>query len=262
MMGRRFRAGARAGSKRLTVLCTIATGTHQELFATARPSFERFAAFHGFDLVVVDRDLCASRPPSWSKVVLIRELLETYDRVVWVDSDAVIVHPIGDIFDGIGRRTHLRLVVHRYLDLEVPNLGVMAILSSRWSKRFFARLWSAEQYVEHKWWENAAALELLGYDVDLPQRSTRRRTMDARRVDELDLSWNSVPIDPSPSPRIRHFPGMAQADRLLEMRHAASKAAELPVPADQMRHSRIDEEIGKFGLALLEDVSARRHRRT
>ena len=206
-----------------TVLCTIASGPHRELFELARPSFEVFSALHGYELFVSHDDLGAGRPPAWGKVVLLRKLLDSYDRVVWVDSDAVIVNPSADIFVGLSRWTPLGLVVHRYGGLEVPNAGVMAILSCRWAKRFLDRVWAAERFVNHKWWDNAAVIELLGYDVSSPQRSTRRQTLNRRRVRELDLAWNSIPGDCSGDPRIVHFPGMSQAERLAGMRLAATK---------------------------------------
>ncbi len=204
-----------------TVLCTIATGSHRELFQVAQPGLERFAAEHGYQLVVVhDDDISGGRPPAWGKVRFLRRLLDTHDRVVWVDADAVIVDPSGDIFAGVDRRTPLSLVVHRYDGLEVPNTGVMAFVSCRWSKRLLDRLWAAEHFIDHKWWENAAMIELLGYEVDDPRSSTRRASPDSSRINELDLSWNSIPTDPSPKPRIVHFPGMSQTERLTGMRAA------------------------------------------
>jgi hypothetical protein len=191
----------------------------------AQPGFEELAAAHSYELVVVhDDEISAGRPPAWGKVRLLRRLLDTYDRVVWVDSDAVIVDVKGDIFADVGRRTPLSLVVHRYSGLEVPNTGVMAIVSCRWSKRLLDRLWAAERFVDHKWWENAAMIEFLGYEVEEPKGSTRRASQDSRRVNELDLSWNSIPADPSPKPRIVHFPGMTQSERLTGMRTALMAA--------------------------------------
>jgi hypothetical protein len=208
-----------------TVLCTIATGPHRELFQVAQPGLEQLAAGHGYQMVVVhDDDISAGRPPPWGKVRLLRRLLDTHDRVVWVDSDAVVVDPSGDIFEGVDRRTPLSLVVHRYDGLEIPNTGVMAFLSCRWSKELLDRLWAAEGFIDHKWWENAAMIELLGYEVDDPRASTRRANADSRRIHELDLSWNSIPINQSPTPRIVHFPGMTQSERLTGMR-AALRAA-------------------------------------
>jgi hypothetical protein len=202
-----------------TALCTIATGAHRELFEVARPSFEAFAALHGYELIVcTDPEVSAGRAPSWGKVPLLTATLATHDRAVWVDTDAVIVDPSRDIFAAVTRRRPLGLVVHHYAGLEVPNAGVLAVRRSRWVIGLLRRLWNADRFVDHKWWENAALLEVLGYDVDDPRATSRRITRDARRVVELDPAWNSVPPDPAAAPNIVHFAGCSFDERLTGMR--------------------------------------------
>ncbi len=241
-------------SRRRTAVCTIATGPHVDLYEIARPGLEAFCRFHGHDLVAVQHDVSGGRPTSWGKLPLLRELLEVYDLVAWVDADAIIVDPRGDIFEHVNHRISMRVVVHRYDGLEIPNLGVMAFASTAWSKRFLSRLWNSEEFIDHKWWENAAALRLLGYDVDYPRRETRRFRVASIRVGELDNSWNSISQDPAVHPRIRHFPGMTQADRLVEMRRAADSAVgeslDLPTGPER-RPYRVDGATGNVGLAIL-----------
>lgn len=253
-MRERHGASSRGKSKPRTALCTIATGPHIHLFELARPGFELFSAANGYELVVVhDEMISAGRAPSWGKVVLLRELLEVYERVAWVDTDVVIVDPTSDICVGLNRRKPLRLVFHHYDGLEVPNAGVFAIKSCWWSKRFLTKLWNAERFIDHKWWENAAIIELLGYDVEAPRRSTRRNTFDGRRVGELDLSWNSIPGDSSPAPHIVHFPGMTQAERLISMT-AAAKVAALSFGVERSPATSLSitaDAVGARGLALL-----------
>lgn len=207
----------------LGVVCTLATGAHRELFEIARPGFERFAVAHRRDLVVGHDDVAGGRHPGWGKVPLLRELVDAYDEVVWVDADAVVLDPDPDPVAELARHQALGLVFHRYDGMEVPNFGVLTMRSCRWSKRFLERLWRAERYLEHPWWENAAVLEFLGYEVAWPRRETRRFTPDSLRVGRLDRSWNSIPVDPAPVPRIAHFPGMGHDARVAAMReHAAA----------------------------------------
>jgi hypothetical protein len=239
-------------SRRRTVVCTVATGPHEELYEISGPTFERFADHHGYDLIVAHHDLSADRPPSWSKVPLVRELLESYDRVVWIDADAIIVDPTGDILEATGFLRPLRVAVHRYDGLEIPNLGVIAMASTGWTKRFFDRLWSMDRYAQHRWWENAAALDALGYDVEDPRGDTRRPSVASRRVGELDRSWNSISLDPSARPRIVHFAGMSHADRLIEMRQTADLAAAgVEAPGGARRRAIVDDDIGRRGLTRL-----------
>lgn len=207
-----------------SALVTQAMGRHIELFEVARPSFEQFALRHGRDLVVADTDVSGDRHPNWGKVAVLREVLDAYDSAVWIDADAVVVDARADIAAGVPAWRAMALAAHRYGGLEVPNFGVVYLRSCRWSKRFLERLWQAERFIDHLWLENAAVLDLLGYDADQPQRGTRRWTADRARVHLLDRSWNSIPADPSPAPRIRHFPGMAHDERLRHMRAAAAVA--------------------------------------
>ncbi|HZQ26961.1 MAG TPA: hypothetical protein VFA94_04600 [Acidimicrobiales bacterium] len=203
-----------------SALCTLAIGPHRELFEIARPTFEAFAVRHGRDLVVGEDDVAGGRHPGWGKVALLRELLDAYGTVVWVDADAVVVDGRDDMAAAVRPWQDLGLVTHRYGGLEVPNFGVFVLRASRWSRRLVDRLWQDRRYVDHPWWENAALLDILGYDVGDPRPATRRRTVDSLRVGRLDLSWNSIPLDPAPRPRICHFPGMEHGDRLALMRAA------------------------------------------
>lgn len=204
-----------------TVVCTIAAGPHRDLNDIARPSLEAFAAQHDYDLVVSHDDHARGRPPAWGKVVLLRELLDSHARVVWIDADAIVVDGAADIFAGAVRHRPLRLVVHRYDGLEVPNTGVLTLTSGRWATRLLDRVWARERWIEHKWWENAAILDVLGYDVDRPQTGTRRLTRARGRVGELDPRWNSVASMPVAQPRIVHFAGASHADRLVGMQRIA-----------------------------------------
>jgi hypothetical protein len=235
---------------RRSAVCTLATGSHRELFEIARPGLEAYCARHGYDLVLAHHEMATGRPTSWSKVVLLRDVVESYDRVAWIDADAVVVDPTGDIFAGVGHLTPIRVVFHRYDGLEVPNLGVMAIASTSWSKRFLQRLWRSEQYVNHKWWENAAALELLGYDVREPRRETRRRRYASLRVGRLDGSWNSIPLDPADRPFISHFPGETH-DTRVRLMTAAAATSRIEVRSPGPTIVTMDAERGRSGLELL-----------
>jgi hypothetical protein len=63
-------------------------------------------------------------------------------------------------------------------------------------------------------------LRLLGYRLERPVRPARVSPWRAG-VGRLDLAWNSIPHDPSPTPVIAHFPGMTHSERLEAMRAVA-----------------------------------------
>ena len=206
-------------SRRRGVVCTLAVGEHAALLDQTRPSLESFAARHGRDLVVASADVAGGRPVGWGKLAVIRELLDRYDELVWVDADAVVIDGREDICRSLSLPRPVGLVFHRYDGLEVPNLGVIAIRSTGWTRALVEALWRGG-FEDHPWMDNAALLPLLGYEVGRPRAETRRRTMAGARVVRLDLAWNSIPACRVPRPRIAHFPGVAHEERRRLLREA------------------------------------------
>jgi hypothetical protein len=198
-------------------LCTIAHGDHRELLEIARPTFEKYADGNSYDLHIVEHRMVAHRPASWGKVVLLHELVQEYDLVLWVDSDALFVDPTRDVADELRPGRFLHLVAHRFGHERVPNCGVIAIRGGARSRRFLECVWNQDDLVQHEWWENAAVLRLLGYRLERPVRTARFSSWRAG-LGQLDLAWNSIPSDPSPDPVIAHFPGMSREARLDAMR--------------------------------------------
>ncbi|MDQ4041721.1 MAG: hypothetical protein M3141_08220 [Actinomycetota bacterium] len=187
------------------VLCSLAVGPQERLLRLARPGFVRYADRHGYDLDVRNRLLTDERPPPWSKILLVRELLETYDIVFWIDADAVIVDPRLDIATELGSRSFMGLVEHRYDDVAVPNTGVLVLRRDALAQEFLQAVWESADLVDHRWWENAAVMRQLGYRLDPPGPGAPTRFREATTF--LPKEWNSIHDDRAPRPRIRHYPG-------------------------------------------------------
>jgi galactosyl transferase GMA12/MNN10 family len=193
-------------------LCSIGAGPHVDLLALSGETFGWYAERHGYELELRTELLVPDRPPAWSKIPLIQGLLEDHDLVLWVDADAAIVDPTLDLADELGPRRLMGLVAHRYDGQVVPNCGVWALRRHRRVRRFLDELWANVAYLDHKWWENAALIEGLGYSVE-PRVEPIRRSRMRDRTQYLDRSWNSIAADPADRPRINHYPGRSQEQR-------------------------------------------------
>lgn len=202
-------------------LCTLGAGAHGELLDIAMPRLEEFATRHGYELVAHRRLLAPERPPSWSKVVALYELAASFERVVWVDADAVVVDPSVDLAAQLRPGRNLGLAVHRYDGNEVPNCGVWVLRGGRWARHFLERVWSCTDLIEHRWWENAAVLRLLGYTTTEPVARVAR-TAVWHRFQELDVAWNAVPVVYVERPRIVHLAGLDQSTRVRELSQLAA----------------------------------------
>jgi hypothetical protein len=90
-------AERRAGGRPTGVLVTGYFGPHQSLLPITLPTIRRHAERYGHNVVlarpVTDRRLHFD----FAKVVMMRGLLATYDVVVWVDGDSVVLDDAPDL---------------------------------------------------------------------------------------------------------------------------------------------------------------------
>jgi hypothetical protein len=206
-------------------LCSIGSGPHEALLAVSEPTFRAYAERHGYDLVT-STAAPPERPPAWAKVPLIRSTLDDHDLVLWIDADAVIVDGSEDIADALAPDAQLALVQHRRDDELIPNTGVMVWRSGEFARSLLDRMWAAKQYIDHPWWENAALLDALGYDVPRFTRldRLRRRRLRARPappgVHFLPGHWNWSYLDRAENPRIVHCLGVPVEQRLRDLQAA------------------------------------------
>ena len=210
------------------ILATMGLGRHQELLDVTRPSFERYATLHGYEVAVPEEDPAPERRHKhWAKVAFINRLLPTCDFLFWVDSDAAIVDPSVDIADVLHPRSFFGIVEHHYDGQSVPNTGVMVVRNSGRGRRFFQEMWTHTEFLETRWHDNAAVLTMFGYSFD-PEATPMycrpgRSTAWLRRSQFLGNEWNSLPQDMAESPRILHVTGTYPfEERLRRLRDAVS----------------------------------------
>lgn len=206
-------------------ICTLATGTHRRFLDVTVPTLDAYARHHGWASVISSEHLAPERPASWSKLRLVQELLGEFEFVFWVDADAIVVDIERDILDEVEPDADLWYASHpqeRDPDATVLNAGVFLARSSSFTTEFIDLIWSAEQYIEHNWWENAALLDLLGYSLEPPYPQTVVSPRQ-ERIGELSLDWNSVPgYCESENPAINHHARSDHDDfdrRVAELEH-------------------------------------------
>ena len=207
------------------VICSLATGAHRRLMAVSSPTLVAYARRWRWDVVLSTENLAADRPPSWSKVRLLLELLASYETVLWVDADALFVDLGRDILGEAPEGRDAYLVEHPQPEPGapiVPNAGVLLLRRRPYTLDLLHRIWAMTELVEHNWWENAAFLVVLGHSLDAPWPLVED-TADRAHFGFLDLAWNSVPdLCEAEHPMIRHH---ARADaRSFETRLAGMTA--------------------------------------
>lgn len=174
---------------------------HKEMLDIAFPSFKAFADLHGWDVYRCD-EIGSARPAPWYKVPVILELLESYDEVLFLGADTLIVDGREDMT--VPPEAWQALVEHHTGDGCVPNTDVW--LCRKPMIPVLKQIWEMEQWLMHGWWEQAALLELMGYNVWQPTRYLGNPTELYDRTYFLDNAWNVHKWDkPQPEhPKIQH----------------------------------------------------------
>ena len=211
----------------MKALCSIGAGPHEALLEISRPTFEAYARRHGYELIT-STESDPARPPAWSKVPMVREALASFELVLWIDADAVIVDGSEDVAETLADDRFLGLVRHG--EQQIPNTGVMLWRAGDRAAELLDRTWRGRRFMHHPWWENAALLHALGYDLPTALEPRRRRLLRRPRpfrlarpapllagVQFLPLEWNSVYLDRAAEPRIVHCVGVPVEQRARDM---------------------------------------------
>lgn len=193
--------------KERTILCSLATGSeHLEMLGLMAPTAAYYAQMHRMDCLLLplpDKRLEPERPPAWDKVVLIHHMLNLYETVIWIDADAIFCDPRKDIRTVLHTRTPMHMVAHRTGRRKIPNTGVWICRSLPKTFEMLHLIWNSTQYVNHRWWEQAALMDLIGYDTE--SASFRGVTPYTPHVRFIDREWNSRSSDCAANPIIYHY---------------------------------------------------------
>lgn len=186
----------------------------------------RYAARHGYEFrwpAVAP----APRPPAWHKIRILESLFDAgVEQVFWVDADAVIVRPDVAVHEMLPKDKDLGLVVHEVGGRIVPNTGVMLWRNSDWSRRLLRDIWSRDAFVRHRWWENAAFCDVLGYHAVLEQGEDRPDAERLAKIEPWPLAWNHLPgTTHCDTPIVRHYAGKSWENRLANMRADLAEGA-------------------------------------
>jgi hypothetical protein len=150
-------------TKQSICLTTYFDENYAEMGSICLKSMERYAKKFNIKIELMN-NFKSDRPPAWNKIKIVRKLLNKYDFVLWIDSDALFVRFDEDIRREIESGKDFYLVKHHLKSREAPNTGLFLIRNTAWSRSFLDKVWNSEKYIYHNFWENAAVIDLLGYN--------------------------------------------------------------------------------------------------
>ena len=142
------------------------------------------------------------RPPSWFKLELVRELLATNPRVLWIDCDALLVDQT-DIRLFFGIFDMADLLISR--DENGLNAGVMGWKSGGPANELLDKVEGLSgEFLNHLWWETAALNKLY----------QEGSWGSAQIIEAPKEAFNAYTSELCPATRILHFAGFPYDDRI------------------------------------------------
>lgn len=198
---------------------------HAEMAAHTMPLMRQYADRHGMQKYCAC--LNGGRPPSWMKIPYLIEGLDHFDRVLWMDADVVVVKHDENILDAVPEGAAQALVEHDTDRGPVPNCGVWVVTKAM--RPFLLAAWEGERFVHHCWWEQAAIVTQMGYDVTedadgLPLCTRVFATDLLRQTAFLPPRWNHHHADAGRTlePNFLHVTGYEnRVNSLIRLCHAA-----------------------------------------
>lgn len=176
------------------------------------PIMQEYALKYNIESALYELPLLG-RPISWSKIPIIHQLLTKYDLVVWLDSDVVIKDQSEDITLQCNDNNIQYLANHNVSGNNNPNCGVWLLKKDMIP--FLEKIWKMEKHIENCWWEQAALIEIMGYEVNYNSLTGNKVIFKDsnnelyKQTGKLDSKWNycEVDVDRSQNPLFLHFAG-------------------------------------------------------
>jgi hypothetical protein len=192
------------------VIATNVIGSQaQQQLALAKPTFEEYAERFGYDLVIGDRH-APGRTPHWGKIILLQELVQEYDLVLWLDSDAMILNFTMDIAQMLDEDCFQALLMEQHGVRWNPNTGVWLLRGKdQTTIQFLQDVWETGPQ-PGPWNEQSAVIKTMGWGIMPFPKGCKiiEATPYTAKTSWLAPEWNRIPeLYPHVNPIINHWAG-------------------------------------------------------
>lgn len=142
-------------------ICMITLSTPEiECYAQyTRKIKQEYCVKRGYHFAELKCTIDPSRPPSWSKILLLQRhlVVPCYDWIWWLDADAV-PRDINFGVEGLVQGTDLHIVTDWSDHLE---LGSILIRDSLFTEKLLKDTWNETSEINHPWWEQKAMMSVI-----------------------------------------------------------------------------------------------------
>lgn len=144
----------------ITVACLSVGNKYRNQTALGRQSHINFSQHRHFSYID-EQTHDPSRPIPWSKIPLIHNHLPkiSTEFLLYLDADTLITNPNFDFTPYVSKLNQEKTDLLLVRDRMALNTGVMLIRNSSKVLDLFQRVWNHTEFINHKWWEQAALIK-------------------------------------------------------------------------------------------------------
>ncbi len=192
-----------------------------------RPTFEKYALKHGYDLKIhteapihTSEETSPARLARACKARLIQDALLENDIVLWLDADVMISRYDTDILDEMDPQSFQGLVLEIHPERFNPNTGVWLLRNTELAHNFLSQHRNMDD-IDHVWVDQAKVMRLLGWELgDYVGRGAKpvHESKYLAGTQWLAPEWNPLGLlYGMPQARFRHYAGQPTEMRMISM---------------------------------------------
>ena len=196
--------GALAECAEIAIVSIASGEAYRDSVSLGLKNKEEYCARHGYDFICSDKTLDASRGITWSKILLILEVMKNKDVkwIFWSDADALIMNTALLIEDLIDEKYNLII----NFDHNGFNSGHFLIRNCEWSRRFLEEAYTHDEFVNDPEWEQGAMLTTLQSDL---KYSRATKIVPQRLMNSFPGVFGSLlQVTYQPGDFVLHFAGV------------------------------------------------------
>jgi hypothetical protein len=183
-------------------MCSLTLGDqYKEITKNGRKSKVLYCNKHNYTFHDDEDVYDSTRAPAWSKIKLIQRYLQSYDYVVWVDGDTMIMNDQIKLEEIIKQHSNgMDIMVAQ--DWTMINTGVIFIKNTEWSRKFLDLIYDQIQFLDHPNWEQASFIYLLENNISESHQHIKVLHVDDQNI--FNSYWFTYYFN---NCFILHFPG-------------------------------------------------------
>jgi len=171
---------------------TLYTNNIKEYGILSATNKRKYSEKHGYACIVGKKILDTNRAAAWSKIMMIKKLLRSYDWIFWTDADSLIMNMNVNLEDLIHKHLNKDTILTKGVSSPI-NTGQWLIKNSKWSHELLDKIWCDTPgcFLKNNPWEQGSLVSLLSEKTKAKMAILDHRVMNSIpniRYIDLDCS--------------------------------------------------------------------------